>query len=74
MSETGRYRTAAGKSSRGVVSRPTWCDGTPHHPKAIPPLPFHDYRWLGDDPYIECARCGQINSHDGHTIKEGRVP
>jgi hypothetical protein len=52
---------------------PTWCDGTPHSPQAIPPLPFHDWRWMGDDPYTECARCGQINGHDGRTIKEGRV-
>lgn len=50
-----------------------WCDGTPHHPQAIPPLPLHDYRWMGDDPYTECARCGRITAHDGRVIFEGRM-
>lgn len=41
-------------------SQATWCDGTPHHPKATPPLPFHDIRWDGDDPYTKCVRCGEV--------------
>lgn len=36
----------------------TWCDGTPHAPDAIPPLPFHDLRFDMDNPWLVCARCG----------------
>lgn len=35
-----------------------WCDGTPHAPDAIPPLPFHDWRFDVDNPWSICARCG----------------
>lgn len=34
-----------------------WCDGTPHSPDAIPPLPFHDWRFDMDNPWSICARC-----------------
>lgn len=41
---------------------PTWCDGTPHSPAAIPPLPFHDWRFDMDNPWVKCARCGKSDA------------
>jgi hypothetical protein len=38
---------------------PMWCDGTPHSPNAIPPLPHHDWRYDMDNPWLICARCGK---------------
>lgn len=42
----------------------TWCDGTPHSPKAIPPLPFHDWRYDCDNPWLICARCRAMSTDD----------
>jgi hypothetical protein len=48
------------------------CDGTPHPPTAIPPLPFHAWRFWGDDPYLICDRCGQLqDALSGRVIREG---
>ena len=53
---------------------PSWCDGTPHSPQAIPPLPFHDWRWDGDDPYVVCRRCNRIeDARTRHVVQEGRA-
>lgn len=49
-----------------------WCDGTPHSPNAIPPLPFHDWRCDLDNPWLICARCGQRNSGPGPLAEQGR--
>ena len=51
---------------------PCWCDGTPHSPSAIPPLPLHDWRWDGDNPVLVCARCGEYrDALTGQTIIAG---
>lgn len=57
-----------------VPDLPRWCDGQPHSPTAIPPLPLHDDRWSGDDPYLECRRCGLIrDSRTGRVLVPGRT-
>ena len=57
MSE--RHDTTEQGPAAGNVAGPTWCDGTPHSPTAIPPLPFHDWRYDLDNPWLICARCAK---------------